>query len=146
MAAEQEKEAKLKEKWCSLVNSFIDDVVSFEYESGFFFNKKKVQVRYLRQPVNYRLKNAIMQMDSLVEWEKQDILMMQRNPKKNDYRVPDSNWNVTNKPDLNRFLNKLNEYKSGVCTFDFLHNNKDVEERLRKLGKIAPKGAYLIIK
>ncbi len=145
LAAEQEKEAKLKEKWCSLVNSFIDDVVSFEYESGFFFNKKKVQVRYLRQPVN-RLKNAIMQMDSLVEWEKQDILMMQRNPKKNDYRVPDPNWNVTNKPDLNRFLNKLNEYKSGVCTFDFLHNNKDVEERLRKLGKIAPKGAYLIIK
>ena len=72
--------------------------------------------------------------------------MMQKNQKKSDHSVPDPNWNVTNKPELNRFLNKLNEYKGSVCTFDFLHNNKDVEERLRKCGKIGTKGAYLIIK
>ena len=146
LTIQQEKEAKLKEEWNALVDSFLNDVETFEYESGFLFNKKKVQVRYLRRPITYRLKNAIIQKDSLIEWEKQDSLMMQKNQKKSDHSVPDPNWNVTNKPELNRFLNKLNEYKGSVCTFDFLHNNKDVEERLRKCGKIGTKGAYLIIK
>jgi flagellar biosynthesis GTPase FlhF len=146
LTIQQEKEAKLKEEWNALVDSFLNDVETFEYESGFLFNKKKVQVRYLRRPITYRLKNAIIQKDSLIEWEKQDTLMMQKNQKKSDHSVPDPNWNVTNIPELNRFLNKLNEYKGSVCTFDFLHNNKDVEERLRKSGKIGTKGAYLIIK
>ena len=146
LTIQQEKEAKLKEEWNAVAESFLNDVETFEYESGFLFNKKKVQVRYLRRPITYRLKNAIIQMDSLIEWEKQDSLMMQKNQKKSDHSVPDPNWNVTNIPELNRFLNKLNEYKGSVCTFDFLHNNKDVEERLRKNGKIGSKGAYLIIK
>jgi len=145
-AIQQEKDAKLKEEWNAVVETFLNDVETFEYESGFMFNKKKVQVRYLRQPITYRLKNAIIQMDSLTEWKKQDSLMMQKNQKKSDHSVPDPNWIVTNIPELNRFLNKLNEYKSRVCTFDFLHNNKDVEERLRKNGIIGTKGAYLIIK
>jgi len=136
LAAEQEKEAKIKEKWCSLVNSFIDDVVSFELESGFFFNKKKVQVRYLKQPINDRIYNAIMQKDSLVEWEKQDAKLGERGQK----GIVHTKWK------LDDFLKKLNEYVDGKFVVDYLSNHKDLEEKLRKYGKITSYGAYLIIK
>ena len=135
-AIQQEKETKLKEEWNAVVESFLNDVETFEYESGFFFNRKRVQIRYVKQPLCERIYTAIMYRESLVEWEKQN----------EKFKDPKHNWIITSDWKLNEFIKKFNEYKGSECAFDFLHNYKDAEERLRKSGKIGAKGAYLIIK
>ena len=136
LTIQQEKEAKLKEEWNALVDSFLNDVETFEYESGFFFNRKRVQIRYVKQPLCERIYTAIKYRESLVEWEKQN----------EKFKDPKHNWIITSDWKLNEFIKKFNEYKGSECAFDFLHNYKDAEERLRKSGKIGAKGAYLIIK
>lgn len=136
LTIQQEKEAKLKEEWNAVVESFLNDVDTFEYESGFFFNRKRVQIRYVKQPLCERIYTAIKYRESLVEWEKQN----------EKFKDPKHNWIITSDWKLNEFIKKFNEYKGSECAFDFLHNYKDVEERLRKNGKIGSKGAYLIIK
>ena len=135
-AIQQEKETKLKEEWNAVVESFLNDVETFEYESGFFFNRKRVQIRYVKQPLCERIYTAIKYRESLVEWEKQN----------EKFKDPKHNWIITSDWKLNEFIKKFNEYKGSECAFDFLHNYKDAEERLRKSGKIGTKGAYLIIK
>lgn len=135
-AIQQEKETKLKEEWNAVVESFLNDVETFEYESGFFFNRKRVQIRYVKQPLCERIYTAIKYRESLVEWEKQN----------EKFKDPKHNWIITSDWKLNEFIKKFNEYKGSECAFDFLHNYKDAEERLRKSGKIGAKGAYLIIK
>ena len=50
-AIQQEKETKLKEEWNAVVESFLNDVETFEYESGFFFNRKRVQIRYVKESI-----------------------------------------------------------------------------------------------
>ena len=136
LTIQQEKEAKLKEEWNAVVESFLNDVETFEYESGFFFNRKRVQIRYVKQPLCERIYTAIKYRESLVEWEKQN----------EKFKDPKHNWIITSDWKLNEFIKKFNEYKGSECAFDFLHNYKDAEERLRKSGKIGAKGAYLIIK
>lgn len=136
LTIQQEKETKLKEEWNAVVESFLNDVETFEYESGFFFNRKRVQIRYVKQPLCERIYTAIKYRESLVEWEKQN----------EKFKDPKHNWIITSDWKLNEFIKKFNEYKGSECAFDFLHNYKDAEERLRKNGKIGAKGAYLIIK
>ena len=138
---------QIKEAWNSLINAFLNDIDTFEYESGSFIFKKKMHIRYLKRPVTNRIWNAIMLRDSLIEWEKQDTLSMNNIKKKDrDKNIPDPSQIVSIPNKLDDFLKNLNEYLKGKYVLDYLHNDKDVDEKLRLTGKVKLIGAYLIIK
>ena len=134
-------------KWNSLVNTFLNETETFEYETGILFFKKKKQIRYLKQPVTNRIWNAIMQRGALTEWGRQDALSMKEIEKKNqDKKIPDPYKKVSGSKKLADFLKNLNDYLKGEYKLDYLHNLKEAENKLRDSGKINKSGAYLIIK
>ena len=138
---------QIREAWNSLINAFLNDIETFEYESGSFIFKKKKQIRYLKHPVTNRIWNAIMLRGSLIEWEKQDTLSMNNIKKKNrDKKIPDPSQIVLIPNKLDDFLKNLNDYLKGKYVLDYLHNYKDADEQLRLSGKINLIGKYLIIK
>lgn len=135
----QKEEAHLNEirqLWQSVVNDFVNDIDTFEYEEGFLFNKKKKQIRFIKSPITWRVWNAIMFKDSLLEWEKQDSQAMREINKKNrDKETPDPNMRMPYYR-LDSFLDKFNEYMGGKIVYGYLRENKSLEEKLRDANKI----------
>ena len=135
----QKEEAHLNEirqLWQSIVNDFVNDIDTFEYEEGFFFNKKKKQIRFIKSPITWRVWNAIMFKDSLLEWEKQDSQAMREINKNNrDKKTPDPNMKMPYYR-LDTFLDKFNEYMGGKIVYGYLRENKSLEEKLRDANKI----------
>lgn len=135
----QKEEARINEirqSWQTLVNKFVNDIDTFEYEEGFFFNKKKKQIRYIKSPIIWRVWNAIMLKDSLLEWEKQDSQAMREfNKKDRDKKIPDPNMRMPYYR-LDSFLEKFNEYMGGKIVYGYLREIKSLEEKLRDANKI----------
>ena len=144
----QKEEARINEirqLWQSVVNNFVNDIDTFEYEEGFFFNKKKKQIRFIKSPITWRVWNAIMLKDSLSEWKKQDSQAMQKVKNKNrDNKIPDPNTCMSYY-ELDSFLDKFNEYMGGKTVYGFLRDKKPLEEKLRSAQKIRW-GEHLYIK
>ena len=135
----QKEEARLNEirqLWQSIVNSFVNDIDTFEYEEGFFFNKKKKQIRFIKSPITWRVWNAIMLKDSLLEWEKQDSQAMREiNKNIRDQKTPDPNMRMPYYR-LDSFLDKFNEYMEGKIVYGYLREKESLEEKLRDANKI----------
>lgn len=127
---------EIRQLWQSVVNNFVNDIDTFEYEEGFFFNKKKKQIRFIKSPITWRVWNAIMLKDSLLEWEKQDSQVMREfNQKDRDKKIPDPNMRMPYYR-LDSFLDKFNEYMGGKIVYGYLRGKKTLEEKLRDANKI----------
>ena len=136
---QQKEEARIneiKQSWRTIVDEFVNDIETYEYEEGFFFNKKKKQIRFIKSPITWRVWNAIMLKDSLVEWEKQDSQAMREINKRNrDEKTPDPNMRMPYYR-LDSFLDKFNEYMEGKIVYGYLREKESLEEKLRDANKI----------
>ena len=135
----KEKEKKFEALWHSVVDEYLNNINCYNYEEKGFFTKKTVQIRFLSEPLTWRIWNAFMNRDSYEEWALKDL---QKNNK--DSNISNT-YSDIHKYNLDVFLNKLNEYKIGELEFDFIFNNKKIEEKLLK-ESIIDKGVYLYIK
>lgn len=135
----REKEMKYEALWHSVVDEYLNNIVCYKYEEKGFFTKKTIQIRFLSKPLTWRVWNAFMNRDSFEEWAIKDL-----QKKNKDNCIPNS-YSDIRKYNLDVFLNKLNEYKTGDLVYDFIFNNKKLEEKLLK-ESIIDKGVYLYIK
>ena len=66
------------------------------------------------------------------------VMSAQKNGKKN----PDD---IMVQSKLGTFLKRINEYMAGKMEFDYLYNNKKLEEKILK-AKLLKNGVYLYVK
>ena len=136
---------KIRKLWLPIVDEFISCSDTFDYEEGVLFMKKKYHIRFLKNPITWRVWNAIMLKDSLDEWGKRDRQAMgEIGSNSKEREVPNPDMKMPNYK-LGTFLNKLNEYMEGKVVFEYLRNNKQFEEKLRDAHKIGL-GEYLYFK
>ena len=132
-------EEELETLWHSVVDPFFDNIEHLSYEERSFFRKKSYQIRYLKEPLTWRIWNAIMNRDSLEKWASKDL------QKKHKDVCLQNSFSEIRKYNLDAFLNKLNEYRAGKMRLDFVYNDKKTEEKLQK-NKIVGQGIYLYVK
>ena len=133
-----------KELWLSLIEKYLNATELFEYEEGILFMKKKMRVRYTKEPLTWRVWNAIMEKDFLDVWESKDqkaIKASQKEKNKNSQGIDQ----IMNRYHLDNFLKKINDYMAGKRIFEYVHDNKNLEGMLLKEGKIRY-GVYLYTK
>ena len=133
-----------KELWLSLIEKYLNATELFEYEEGILFMKKKLRVRYTKEPLTWRVWNAIMEKDFLDVWESKDqkaIKASQNEKNKNSQGIDQ----LMNRYHLDNFLKKINDYMAGKRIFEYVHDNKNLEGMLLKEGKIRY-GVYLYTK
>lgn len=138
----REKEERLRSLWHSIVDEYLNNTDSYIYHKGFLFTKKTFSFRYIKAPLTWRIWNAITKKNSLEEWESKDTKALQE--EKRDIHIPHP-YKEDCKYNLDKFLDKLNEYTAGKMKLDFIFYNRELEDNLVKEGKIG-KGVYLYIK
>ena len=136
----EEKIVKRQESWKSIIDAYLNSLDTFQYEEGILFMKKRFTVHYLSKPITWRIWNAFIHKDSLEDWEDREAKVMsaQKNGKKN----PDD---IMVQSKLGTFLKRINEYMAGKMEFDYLYNNKKLEEKILK-AKLLKNGVYLYVK
>lgn len=138
----REKEERLRSLWHSIVDEYLNNTDSYSYHKGFLFTKKTFSFRYIKAPLTWRIWNAITKKNTLEEWESKDTKALQE--EKRDIHIPHP-YKEDCKYNLDKFLDKLNEYTAGKMKLDFIFYNRELEDNLVKEGKIG-KGVYLYIK
>ena len=109
-----------------LIYDFTKDQATFDIKTGFFFNKKIIQVRYVKTPIKGRIWNAVMKIGS------------------SKFDSVDST--KTMRPyEMKNFLELINEFMSGIAVFDYIHENELMNTEFQKLN-IVSSGVYIFFK
>jgi hypothetical protein len=98
-----------------LIYDFTKNQATFDIKTGFFFNKKLTQVRYIKIPIKGRIWNAVMKTGS------------------SKFDNVDSTKTMT-PHDIKNFMELLNKIMSGIAVFDYIHDNESVNGAFEKLG------------
>ena len=98
-----------------LIYDFTKNQATFDIKTGFFFNKKLTQVRYIKIPIKGRIWNAVMKTGS------------------SKFDNVDSTKTMT-PHDIKNFMELLNNIMSGIAVFDYIHDNESVNGAFEKLG------------
>lgn len=109
-----------------LIYDFTKNQATFDMKTGFFFNKKLIQVRYIKTPIKGRIWNAVMKTSP----SKFDSV---------DFTKTMMSYEMKN------FIELLNKIMSGIAVFDYIHDNESVNEAFEKLGNNRF-GVYLYFK
>jgi len=109
-----------------LIYDFTKNQSAFDMKTGFFFNKKLIQVRYIKTPIKGRIWNAVIKTAS----SKFDSV---------DYSKTMMSYEMKN------FIELLNIFMSGIAVLDYVHENESVNEAFEKLGNDRF-GVYLYFK
>lgn len=126
--AEKERALLISDTWHQLIESFLSktDIIDFKKDI------MVVHVHYIKSPVPWRIWNAIMMKDSLIEWFEKDSQLMETlhgNNAKDPNRIVSRN-------EMGDFINKLNQYTSGRITFDFIYKNETLKKELIERGSV----------
>lgn len=140
----EEKKAKRIELWLSVIEKYLNTTELFEYEEGILFIKKKLRVRYTKEPLTWRVWNAIMEKDFLDVWEAKEQKAIKASQEEKNKKTQGID-ELMNRYHLDNFLKKLNDYMAGKRIFEYVHDNKNLEGMLLKEGKIRY-GVYLYTK
>jgi len=140
----EEKKAKRIELWLSVIEKYLNTTELFEYEEGILFIKKKLRVRYTKEPLTWRVWNAIMEKDFLDVWEAKEQKAIKASQEEKNKKTQGID-ELMNRYHLDNFLKKINDYMAGKKTFEYVHDNKNLEKTLLKEGKIRY-GVYLYTK
>lgn len=109
-----------------LIYDFTLNQSTFNIKTGFFFNKKLVQVRFVKSPIKGRIWNAVMKTGSA----KFDSIESTK----------------TMRPyEMKNFLELINEFMSGIAVFDYIHENESMNTEFQKL-RIVSAGVYIYFK
>lgn len=109
-----------------LIYDFTKNQATFDIKTGFFFNKKIIQVRYVKTPIKGRIWNAVMKIGS------------------SKFDSVDST--KTMRPyEMKNFLELINEFISGIAVFDYIHENELMNTEFQKLN-IVSSGVYIFFK
>ncbi len=109
-----------------LIYDFTKNQATFDIKTGFFFNKKIIQVRYVKTPIKGRIWNAVMKIGS------------------SKFDSVDST--KTMRPyEMKNFLELINEFMSGIAVFDYIHENELMNTEFQKLN-IVSSGVYIFFK
>ena len=98
-----------------LIYDFTKNQSAFDMKTGFFFNKKLIQIRYIKTPIKGRIWNAVMKTGS------------------SKFDNVDSTKTMT-PHDIKNFMELLNKIMSGIAVFDYIHDNESVNGAFEKLG------------
>lgn len=97
-----------------LIYDFTKNQSAFDMKTGFFFNKKLIQVRYVKPPIKGRIWNAVMKTDS------------------SKFDNVDSTKTMM-AYEMKNFIELLNKFMSGIAVFGFIHENESLNEAFEKL-------------
>lgn len=109
-----------------LIYDFTKNQSAFDMKTGFFFNKKLTQVRYIKTPIKGRIWNAVMKTGS------------------SKFDSVDSTKTMMSF-EMKNFIELLNKIMSGIAVFNYIHENESVNEAFEKLGNNRF-GVYLYFK
>ena len=109
-----------------LIYDFTKNQATFDIKTGFFFNKKLTQVRYIKTPIKGRIWNAVMKTGS------------------SKFDSVDSTKTMMSF-EMKNFIELLNKIMSGIAVFNYIHENESVNEAFEKLGNNRF-GVYLYFK
>jgi hypothetical protein len=98
-----------------LIYDFTKNQATFDIKTGFFFNKKLIQVRYVKTPIKGRIWNAVMK-TGLSKFDNVD------------------STKTMTPHDIKNFMELLNKIMSGIAVFDYIHDNESVNGAFEKLG------------
>ena len=97
-----------------LIYDFTKNQATFDIKTGFFFNKKLIQVRYIKTPIKGRIWNAVMKIGS------------------SKFDSVDSTKTMMSF-EMKNFIELLNKFMSGIAVFGFIHENESLNEAFEKL-------------
>lgn len=109
-----------------LIYDFTKNQATFDIKTGFFFNKKVLQVRYIKTPIKGRIWNSVMKTGT------------------SRYDSVDSTKTMMS-CEMKNFIELLNKFMSGIAAFNYIHENESVNEAFEKLGNNRF-GVYLYFK
>jgi hypothetical protein len=109
-----------------LIYDFTKNQATFDIKTGFFFNKKLIQVRYVKTPIKGRIWNAVMK-TGLSKFDNVDSTKTMMSF------------------EMKNFIELLNKIMSGIAVFNYIHENESVNEAFEKLGNNRF-GVYLYFK
>ena len=109
-----------------LIYDFTKDQATFDIKTGFFFNKKLLQVRYVKTPIKGRIWNAVMKTDS------------------SKFDNVDSTKTMM-AYEMKNFIELLNKFMSGIAVLDYIHANESMNEAFHKSRSVSP-GVFLYFK
>jgi hypothetical protein len=109
-----------------LIYDFTKDQATFDIKTGFFFNKKLLQVRYVKTPIKGRIWNAVMKTDS------------------SKFDNVDSTKTMM-AYEMKNFIELLNKFMSGIAVLDYIHENESMNTEFQKL-RIVSSGVYIYFK
>jgi hypothetical protein len=109
-----------------LIYDFTKNQATFDIKTGFFFNKKVLQVRYIKTPIKGRIWNSVMKTGT------------------SRYDSVDSTKTMMS-CEMKNFIELLNKFMSGTAAFNYIHENESVNEAFEKLGNNRF-GVYLYFK
>jgi len=109
-----------------LIYDFTKNQSAFDMKTGFFFNKKLIQIRYIKTPIKGRIWNAV----------------MKTGPSKFD--SIDSTKTMMSY-EMKNFVELLNKFMSGIAVLDYIHENESMNTEFQKLRSVSP-GVFLYFK
>lgn len=109
-----------------LIYDFTKNQSAFDMKTGFFFNKKLIQIRYIKTPIKGRIWNAV----------------MKTGPSKFD--SIDSTKTMMSY-EMKNFVELLNKFMSGIAVLDYVHANESMNEAFHKSRSVSP-GVFLYFK
>ena len=109
-----------------LIYDFTKNQSAFDMKTGFFFNKKLIQIRYIKTPIKGRIWNAV----------------MKTGPSKFD--SIDSTKTMMSY-EMKNFVELLNKFMSGIAVLDYVHENETMNEAFQKSRSVSP-GVFLYFK
>ena len=109
-----------------LIYDFTKNQSAFDMKTGFFFNKKLIQIRYIKTPIKGRIWNAV----------------MKTGPSKFD--SVDSTKTMMSF-EMKNFIELLNKIMSGIAVLDYVHANESMNEAFHKSRSVSP-GVFLYFK